>query len=139
MTYYPDLTRYSYDESDQEMLNVGWLAPEHGYRTGVVDERVVDALKILSAAYDNQMRGVHHCEFCGIDRPVVLGGPAGDTEVWLGSAEIRVQGADGTRYAAPNLVVHYMTAHHYCPPEEFCRAAARTAGIETAGELTLAD
>ncbi|GAA4964688.1 hypothetical protein GCM10023238_35370 [Streptomyces heliomycini] len=75
MTYYPDLTRYSYDESDQEMLNVGWLAPEHGYRTGVVDERVVDALKILSAAYDNQMRGVHHCEFCGIDRPVVLGGP----------------------------------------------------------------
>jgi hypothetical protein len=60
-------------------------------------------------------------------------------EVWLGSAEIRVQGADGTLYAAPNLVIHYMTAHHYCPPEEFCRAAARTAGIETAGELTLAD
>ncbi|MFE4053375.1 hypothetical protein [Streptomyces sp. YIM B13518] len=70
---------------------------------------------------------------------VGIGGPAGDTEVWLGSAEIRVQGADGTRYAAPNLVIHCMTAHHYCPPEEFCRAAARTAGIETAGEPTLAD
>ncbi|GAA2284924.1 hypothetical protein GCM10010415_63560 [Streptomyces atrovirens] len=139
MTYYPDLTRYSYDESDQEMLNVGWLAPEHDYRTGVVDERVVDALKVLSAAYDNQMRGIHHCEFCDVDRPVVLGGPAMDTEVWLGSAEIRVRGADGTLYAAPNLVIHYMTEHHYCPPEEFCRAATRTAGIETAGELTLAD
>ncbi|MFI2506186.1 hypothetical protein [Streptomyces sp. NPDC018972] len=139
MTHYPDLTRYSYDWSDQEMLNVGWLASAHGYRTGVVDERVVDALKVLSTAYDNQMRGFHHCAFCDTYRPVVLGGPALDTEVWLGSAEIRVRGDDGTRYAAPNLVIHYITEHHYCPPEEFCRAAARTAGIEAAGEPTLAD
>ncbi|GGY97634.1 DUF7919 family protein [Streptomyces poonensis] len=139
MTHYPDLTRYSYDESDQEMLNVGWLAPDHSYCTGVVDERVVTALKVLSASYDNQMRGVHHCEFCDTDRPVVLGGPAMDTEVWLGSAEIRVRGADGTLYAAPNLVIHYITQHQYCPPEEFCRAAVGTAGIETAGALTLAE
>ncbi|MFJ1550406.1 hypothetical protein [Streptomyces sp. NPDC088246] len=30
MTHRPDLTRYSYDKSDQEMLNVGWPALEHG-------------------------------------------------------------------------------------------------------------
>ena len=139
MTYYPDLTPYSYDESPREMLNVGWLSPEHGHTTGVVDERVVDALKALSAAYDNQMRGVHHCEFCDADRPSVLGGPAMDTTVWLGSAEIRVEGEDGTVYAAPNLVIHYITEHQYCPPEPFCRAAARAVGIDTAGELTLVD
>ncbi|WP_405680550.1 hypothetical protein [Streptomyces sp. NBC_01238] len=139
MTQCPNLTRYSYDESDREILNVGWLAPEHDYRTGIVDERVVDALRVLSADYDNQMRGVHHCEFCDADRPFVLGSPAMDTEVWLGSAEIRVRGADGTLYTAPNLVIHYITEHQYCPPEEFCRAAARTVGIETAGQLTLAD
>lgn len=139
MTYYPDLTRYSYDESDREMLNVGWLALEHTYRKGIVDQRVVDALRVLSSGYDNQMRGVHHCEFCDTDRPSVLGGPAMDTEVWLGSAEIRVRGADGMLYTAPNLVIHYITEHQYCPPEEFCRAATRTVGIETAGELTLAD
>ncbi|WP_444545366.1 DUF7919 family protein [Streptomyces capillispiralis] len=44
-----------------------------------------------------------------------------------------------TLHAAPNLVIHHMTAHHYCPPEEFCRAVARTAGIATARELTPAE
>ncbi|MEU1041922.1 hypothetical protein ACFYP4_15700 [Streptomyces sp. NPDC005551] len=139
MTYYADLTRYSYDESDREMLNVGWLALGHDYPTGIVDDRVVDALKVLSADYDNQMRGVHHCEFCRTDRPVVRGGPSLDTEVWLGSAEIRVRGADGTLYAAPNLVIHYITEHRYCPPESFCSAAVGTAGIETAGQLTITE
>ncbi|MEF9903736.1 DUF7919 family protein [Streptomyces sp. P9-A2] len=139
MARYPDLTPYSYSESDREMLNVGWLARWRGYPRGIVDERVVDALKVLSATYDNQMRGIHHCAFCGTDRPVVLGGPTLDTEVWLGSAEIRVRGADGTLYAAPNLVIHYITEHQYRPPEEFCRAVARTVGIETVGPLTLAD
>ncbi|MFE4055978.1 hypothetical protein ACFXP3_06655 [Streptomyces sp. NPDC059096] len=140
MSYYPDLTPCTYDDmQEEEMLNVGWLAPQHGFRRGIVDERVVDALRVLSATYDNQMRGVHHCEFCDSDRPVVLGGPAMDTEVWLGSAEIRVRGADGTLYTAPNLVIHYITEHRYCPPEEFCRAAVRTVGIETVGELSLAD
>ncbi|GGW36600.1 DUF7919 family protein [Streptomyces griseoloalbus] len=142
MTYYRDLTRHAYaphDESDGEMLNVGWPAPGHGCRTGIVDERVVEALSVLSAGYDNQMRGIHPCGFCDTDRPVVLGGPALETEVWLGSAEIRVRGADGTLHTAPNLVIHYITRHRYCPPEEFCRAAVRTAGIDTSGQLTSAD
>ncbi|WP_442818092.1 DUF7919 family protein [Streptomyces sp. NBC_01224] len=51
----------------------------------------------------------------------------------------RAWGADGILYTAPNLLIHYITEHQYCPPEEFCRAAARTVGIETAGQLTLAD
>lgn len=139
MAYYADLTRYSYSESDEEMCNVGWLAAKRGYPRGIVDERVVDALKALSAAYDNQMRGIHHCEFCDADRPVVLGGPTMDREVWLGSAEIRVRGADGTLYAAPNLAIHYITEHQYRPPEEFCRAVARAVGIEAVGPLTLVD
>ncbi|GAA3305101.1 DUF7919 family protein [Streptomyces cinereospinus] len=139
MTYYPDLTRYSYDVSDHTMLNVGWLARGRPFRTGIVNERVVEALAILSAAYDNHMRGVHFCEFCTSARPVVLGGPALDTEVWLGSAEIRVRGTDGTAYAAPNLVIHYIAQHRYCPPEQFCRAATETAGVETLDELILPD
>ncbi|MEV5440137.1 hypothetical protein AB0K80_29640 [Streptomyces sp. NPDC052682] len=139
MTYYPDLSPYSYDESSREMLNVGWLSPEHDYTRGVVDERVVEALKILCAAYENQMRGIHHCEFCDADRPFVFGGTTGDTKVLLGSAEIRVEGADGTCYAAPDLVLHYITGHHYCPPEEFCQAAVRAAGLGTVSELTLAE
>ncbi|MDX3592781.1 hypothetical protein PV749_16820 [Streptomyces sp. ID03-2B] len=139
MSHYPDLSPYSYDESPRAMLNVGWLHPQHGYATGVVDERVVQALVILSSAYENQMRGFHRCEFCDTDRVSVSGGPNGDTRVWLGSAEIRVTGEDGTIYAAPNLVIHYITAHRYRPPEGFCRAAVGTAGIDAPGPLSLVD
>ncbi|GAA0494323.1 hypothetical protein [Streptomyces olivaceiscleroticus] len=139
MTYYPDLSRYSYDQSSRDMLNVGWLSAEHGYRKGLVDERVVEALSILCASYENQMRGIHHCEFCDADRPFVFGGPAGDTKVLLGSAEIRVEGENGTCYAAPNLVLHYITEHQYCLPEEFCQAAVRAAKFEAAEELTLVE
>ncbi|MER6101491.1 hypothetical protein ABT115_03870 [Streptomyces sp. NPDC001832] len=139
MTYYPDLSPYSYDQSSRDMLNVGWLSIQHQYVKGLVDERVLDALKVLSSAYENQMRGIHHCEFCDADRPFVFGGPTGEAKVWLGSAEIRVEGADGTCYAAPDLVIHYITEHWYCPPEEFCQAAVRAAGFEGVDELTLAE
>ncbi|MGW3958083.1 DUF7919 family protein [Streptomyces sp. NPDC004752] len=125
MAYYPDLSPYSYDQSSRDMVNVGWLSTQHPYPKGIVDERVVTALKVLSIAYENQMRGIHSCEFCDGDRTFVFDGPTGETEAWLGSAEIRVEGVDGTCYAAPNLVIHYITEHHYCPPEEFCQAAVR--------------
>ncbi|MEU0101771.1 hypothetical protein [Streptomyces sp. NPDC006267] len=133
MSHYPDLSPYVYDESPRPMLNVGWLHPGRGHATGVVDARVVRALVLLSAAYDNQMRGFHRCGFCDTDRVSVSGGPNGDTRVWLGSAEIRVRGEDGTVYAAPNLVIHYITAHRYRPPERFCRAAVAAAGIAATG------
>ncbi|MEW2485482.1 hypothetical protein [Streptomyces sp. NPDC048411] len=133
------MTTYVYDTSDQAMLNVGWLAPDYAYRTGIVDDRVIDALKVLSGAYENQMRGFHYCEFCDADRIWIPDGPGGEARVWLGSAEIRVEGEDGTLYASPNLIIHYITEHRYCPPEEFCRAAVRTAGIETTGPLTVVE
>ncbi len=139
MTYYPDLSPYSYDQSPRDMLNVGWLSAAHRYSKGLVDERVVDALKVLCVTYENQMRGIHHCEFCDAGRPFVFGGPAGDTKVLLGSAEIRITGADGICYAAPNLVLHYILEHQYCPPEEFCQAAVRAVGLEATDELTLVE
>ncbi|MFJ8751648.1 hypothetical protein ACIREO_20320 [Streptomyces sp. NPDC102441] len=139
MTHYTDLSPYSYDESSRDMLNVGWLGPEHEYTTGVVDQRVVQALVTLSTAYENQMRGFHHCAFCDADRLWVSDSPGGGTRTWLGSAEIRVEGEDGILYASPNLIIHYITEHQYFPPEDFCRAAVRTAGIETTGPLTLVD
>jgi hypothetical protein len=40
----------------------------------------------------------------------------------MGSAEIRVFARDGTAYAAPTLIYHYMKFHNYRPPDEFIRA-----------------
>ena len=36
--------------------------------------------------------------------------------VLLGHCEIRIRDQDGTVYAAPSLLPHYMAAHHYLPP-----------------------
>jgi len=44
----------------------------------------------------------------------------------LGSAEIRVVGQDGTVYAAPDLIYHYVVVHDYRPPEEFIQAVMET-------------
>ena len=40
----------------------------------------------------------------------------------LGRAEIRVFGDRGKIYASPNMLFHYVTAHHYKPPDEFIQA-----------------
>jgi hypothetical protein len=49
--------------------------------------------------------GFHHCELCQYDPP-------------SGHANLFVP--DGSRIlVCPELVVHYIAAHHYRPPEEF--------------------
>ena len=37
----------------------------------------------------------------------------------LGTSEIRVFGQDGTIYAAPDLIYHYVIDHQYRPPDVF--------------------
>ena len=68
-----------------------------------------------------QTRGYHRCPFCenpGFGIKVEYQGNL----LTLGSAEIRVQGVDGTRYPAPGLICHYIKEHNYLPPQEFIDA-----------------
>ena len=58
-----------------------------------------------------QTRGIAVCPFCEgqeLERP-------------RGSAEIRVIG-EARKYAAPELVYHYVVVHDYQPPTEFITA-----------------
>jgi len=58
------------------------------------------------------MRGFHECEFCS-------GKPA------RGNGEIEVLGRDGNVYVAPAMVIHYVEAHEYRPPDVFIEAVER--------------
>jgi hypothetical protein len=40
-------------------------------------------------------------------------------EFVVGGAEIRVEGATGTRYASPDMIIHYVEEHGYRPPDDF--------------------
>ncbi len=72
-------------------------------------------------------RGFHVCDIClttgGLWRPIRVTHHGRD--LLLGSAEVWVGGLPGQPrlwYAAPDLVYHYVAAHHYLPPDPFIEA-----------------
>lgn len=131
MAYYADLTPFAYGgaEPDPAILNVGWLCHDYPIPTSTPNEAFVLALRKLTAAPLNPYRGSHLCDFC--PRPPTIlskgGIPMLDYSVAItGNGEIRVEGRDGQTYVAPTLVLHYVTAHDYAPPQAFVDAVIRT-------------
>jgi hypothetical protein len=116
MAYFEDLTPYSYCRRlpAPDTLNVGWLSADHDFRKGPTSAEFQKNLTEFCSISVWQTRGCHGCEFCGARVPVIDG-------LSLGSAEIRVFGETCT-FACPNLILHYVTAHAYQPPDEFIDA-----------------
>lgn len=129
MTYFADLTPYTYldDSESGPALNVGWLARGHDHPRGPVPEDFVEALaKLCATRQMNLTRGRYQCDLGGCAHPVMPTARYGDAEETLGAAEIRAEGADGTVYAAPSLIHHYVVEHQYQPPEAFVAAVRRS-------------
>jgi hypothetical protein len=117
MTYFKDLTDYTYaPDLFPAGNNIGWLGRGHAFPTATPDEETLDLLWLFCSISVMQTRGFHICEFC-------LGGPRfferKGQRLRLGTAEMRVFSWDGRIYAAPTLIYHYVSAHHYKPPDEF--------------------
>lgn len=120
--YYPDLSPYTYSRPSRLMVNVGWLAIGHAIPQGSIDVGIRDQLVRLAREPENLMRGFHYCEFCDAESPLIATTPdEPEKPAYLGSGEIHVD-AGSVVYAAPTLVVHYIDAHAYLPPPEFCDA-----------------
>ena len=123
--HFPDLTPYAYGRAEPQpnVLNVGWLSASQAFPISIPpDERLVQAIGRLTASPVNLYRGSHDCEFCPDPPEIVSPGgirmiapPPGTT----GNGEIRVTSATGITYVAPVLVLHYIVAHGYLPPQEF--------------------
>ncbi len=62
------------------------------------------------------------CGLRGYSRMILAIHPVTGEQIELGYAEIRVFGKRGKSYAAPNMLYHYVTDHHYKPPDEFIEA-----------------
>jgi len=125
--FFPDLSRYTYTETGENVVNVGWLAAGAPMRIGEVDQIVRDELARMAREPTNLMRGFHYCDFCDAESPIVaFASDAPSTPAYLGSGEVRVEAGDIV-YAAPTLIVHYIDAHGYLPPEEFIEAVAQLA------------
>lgn len=116
MTYFQDMTKYTYWEefidSDELILNVGWLSKDHPFTKGKLPISFHQKLdKVIQHDRVMETRGSHPCEFC-------------DSHV-SGNGEIWVRGRNGTIFAAPVLILHYIKEHDYLPPQSFIDAVER--------------
>src|SRR5579871_5598114 len=108
MSFYPDLHTASLVGHGDRHRAVGWLSSGHPFPRGAVSAPFVEELKrhVASAFQPLAFGGTHTCELCGNFSA------AGN--VWVPTPDVV--------YVAPEMIVHYVTAHNYLPPEEFCRA-----------------
>ena len=105
--------------------NVGWLDSCWPFPTAETSAEFRRKLFRLCQSPVNRTRGFHRCPFCG-QEPVRMtlesetidyGGVSAHPSMRVGSAEIRVG-----CYAAPDMIIHYVMDHEYCPPQCFIDA-----------------
>ena len=131
---YDDLSSYTHAAAyvHPGVLNFGWIGDGFEVRRSASVDHLAQHLVRYLPYRVARTRGLHLCPFCPPPEQ-----EAGDDAIWgmlerpvaqevagelLGSAEIRVPGSNGRVYAAPDLVVHYVAVHGYCPPEEVVHA-----------------
>jgi hypothetical protein len=119
MSYIPDLKQsewwhvldLGYSRSIPEKFDaimVGWLKdriPSFGDVSSEIIEKLEWAAE--NRVIDQGWLGEHDCEIC---------------HAYTDRAEILIIAADKL-YVAPKMIVHYISAHGYCPPQEFLDAA----------------
>ncbi len=120
MTYHADASPLHGDGELTSALAVGWLDADHPYATGECPHEVLTAIEDAVRHPVAATRGWHGCPFCdspgfGPMRHVTTSGD----EVVLGTAEAEFKGPEGRTWRGPTLMLHYVTAHSYLPPDAF--------------------
>jgi hypothetical protein len=128
MTYFKDLTRCSAGPFSrlEPLLAVGWLAPRFDFPRGPVDRAMRDRLEAFfrDPWLPIVFLGSHVCRFCvqalGIDPARADRAPG---QLPRGSANILIPDGDVV-YVVPELILHYIDEHEYCPPSALADAVA---------------
>lgn len=122
MSYFEELSDYTYHRGHEDAKNIGWLDSDYPYDIGEVSSMFINYLWNYLEYPVNVCRGFHTCNLCaqpsrGI--PVVE-----NNNEWrkVGYYEIRVLSNKGIVYAAPSMIWHYVVHHGYRPPQEFIDA-----------------
>ncbi len=100
-------------------LAFGWLDPAHDFTRGDCPPHVVAALEDAARTPVDRTRGWQRCGLCPRDEhgPTSYTTTAGD-QLSLGDASLEVPARGRTRWVAPTLVLHYIHAHGYRPPQD---------------------
>ena len=124
MAHFADLTPCDYftPQHDGKLLAVGWLARMRRYSRAEVSADVITRLHelLVSPWQPGAFLGWHDCPFCRIStgpQRITLDNVAVD----LGVNNLFIPTSDVV-YVAPSLILHYIDAHEYSPPQPFCDA-----------------
>ncbi len=124
MAYYADLSPRPYFDSEMadNRVAVGWLDAAHPYAQGKVSESFLDKLidLLVKPWAPMYLLGHAECLWWGVDDDARYNG----SSAVVGTPNLFVPG-DGFLYAAPSMIAHYILAHTYAPPAEFCEAVLR--------------
>jgi hypothetical protein len=122
MSYYLDLSPCLYfgKAKSDKLVAVGWLDSEHSIPTGASDERFLDKLfdLLVKPWAPMYFLGYADCPFCTLDSYGIV---YKDKKIVVGALNLFVPG-HGFLYTAPSMIAHYILAHNYAPPQEFCDA-----------------
>src|SRR5262245_60869358 len=102
--------------------NVGWLALGYPFKTEQPLDSDLDLLWAHCKVAVHATRGLHDCEFCSNWKRDDFRVSRNGESLKLGYFEMRVIGPSGQSYAAPSLIYHYISSHHYRPPDSFLYA-----------------
>ena len=115
MAFHTDLSRCAdlFGKVGAAVLSVGWLEQGSEYRTGAISPEVFARLRShCREPWQPWVAcGSHECSLCQFDGA-------------RGSANVFIPGTN-VIYVCPELIVHYISAHWYLPPDEFCAAVLR--------------
>src|SRR6476469_11157307 len=114
MAYYADLSSCTYFGDGHALVAIGWLERGNHFPIAARDPRVYQRLVELAVDPWQPMvaPGSLGCTLCEYEPEK------------LGAKNIFIPG-HGFLYVCPELIGHYMNAHGYGPPEEFCEAVLR--------------
>jgi hypothetical protein len=110
--WYEDLTECNYfgEEYSKTLTAVGWLENGKPFATGNSLRSLYEKLCEFSKKPWTFVffMGPHECDLCQ------FGGEFGISNIFIPH--------NGKIYVCPQLITHYINAHHYLPPNEFIEA-----------------
>ncbi len=106
--YFPDLGTECGADRGPYVRAIGWLDGEHPFTRGTCSPDFIAALRehVASAWQPFAAAGMHERELCANART------AGN--LWIPASDVV--------YVSPEMIVHYVEAHEYRPPDAFIQA-----------------
>jgi hypothetical protein len=112
--YFPDMGTSTQIAEGPHVRAIGWLDASHPFPTGALSRVTVDCIRSYAKHWGQSIRaldwpvfaGPHKCDFC--------------SAFWA-SGNFGVPTGD-VLFVCPEMIAHYVAAHHYMPPGAFVDA-----------------